>query len=223
VDVDDAWLTDWPFGAHANDDPTAAAAAAARARLTRTDGQEDDLLYPSCPRRLELPFDLAAFDGLVALLDLGGGDASSSSSAAAAAYSGVYYSDALVAAATKNVAFRVVAGEAVFAASFAVSALVVALGLVLFWDYQVMRAQFELAPVLPEPRSAVSVLFAQPAGSPLLAGAAANVGGTIVCDSCCMVCCRSRHPLRRGPLQRANEVAVVTDVDIDKRLVCVAA
>ena len=36
-----------------------------------------------------------------------------------------------------------------------------------------------------------------------------------------MVCCRSRHPLRKGPLQRANEVATVTDVDVDKRLVCV--
>ena len=36
-----------------------------------------------------------------------------------------------------------------------------------------------------------------------------------------MVCCRSRYPLRNGPLQRGNEVASVMDVDIDKQLVYV--
>ena len=84
-------------------------------------------------------------------------------------------------------------------------------------------SNFEVEPVMPRPNAKVSALFAQPSDSPLLAGAELGIARrAVVCESCCMVCCLSRFPLRQGPLQRANEVANVVDVDTDKHIVYVA-
>eukprot|EP00750_Incisomonas_marina_P030038 INCI7258.2.p1 GENE.INCI7258.2~~INCI7258.2.p1 ORF type:complete len:1834 (-),score=330.43 INCI7258.2:95-5596(-) len=176
--------------------------------------QVQDLLFPTCPLMLELPISSSVFAGLAGVLSTNAdGDVGTiANSSASNAF--------LEASAELN--FRTTAAKWVFICSFGTSTFLAALALFLFWDYQILRRNFEVEPVMPRPNAKVSALFAQPSDSPLLAGAELGIARrAVVCESCCMVCCLSRFPLRQGPLQRANEVANVVDVDTDKHIVYV--